>query len=77
MDLNCPQSVIRYEIDLLKNDNRFEKLLVSTLIMCNKILDKQTLQNFYEEVKNIIDILEIAREDGLQQGVEKGMEMVC
>jgi hypothetical protein len=66
------QSVIRYEIDLLKNDNRFERLLVSTLIMCNKILDKQTLQNFYEEVKNMIAILEIAREDGLQQESNRG-----
>jgi len=41
------QSVIRYEIDLLKDDNRYEKLLVSTLIMCNKILDKQTLQKIF------------------------------
>ncbi|ETR67488.1 MAG: hypothetical protein OMM_11546 [Candidatus Magnetoglobus multicellularis str. Araruama] len=30
---------------------------------------------FYEEVKHMIDILEIAREDGEQKGMEKGMEI--
>jgi hypothetical protein len=41
--------------------------------MCNKILDTQTLHNFYEEAKNMLDILEIAREDGEQTGLNQGM----
>jgi len=68
------KDVIRYEIDLLKKDQIFEKLVAATLIMCNKILDKHVLEEFYEEIKNMVDILEIAREDGLKQGLEQGFE---
>jgi len=39
-------------------------MIISVLIL----LDKQTLYNFYEEAKNMLDILEIAREDGEQFG---------
>jgi hypothetical protein len=67
------KSVISYEIGLLKKDQIYEKLVILTLIMCNKILDTQTLHNFYEEAKNMLDILEIAREDGEQTGLNQGM----
>ena len=67
------QKVIRFEIDLLKQDKTYENLVFATLIMCNKIIDRQLLKEYYEEVKNMLDILEIAREDGMQQGMQKGM----
>jgi len=67
------RSVISYELDLLKKDQSYEKLVVLTLIMCNKILDEQTLYDFYEEVKNMLDILDIARKDGEQKGLKKGL----
>jgi hypothetical protein len=68
------REVIDYEIDLLKNDLIYEKLVVATLVLCNKILDKNALEHYYEEVKNMLKILEIARNDGMEQGLEKGLE---
>jgi len=65
--------VLRYEIKLLEEDKIYEKLVTATLIMCNKILDKHVLQEYYEEIKHMLDILEIARNDGRQQGIEQGM----
>ena len=65
--------ILRYEIQLLEEDKIYEKLVTATLIMCNKILDKHVLQEYYEEIKNMLDILEIARDDGRQQGIEQGM----
>jgi len=67
------ENVIQYEIDLLKKDQIYEKLVIATLIMCNKILDKHILQHYYEEIKNMIDILEIAIEDGKKQGMQQGL----
>ena len=68
------KEVIRFEIDLLKKDRFQEKLVVATLIMCNKIIENYVLQDFYEEIKNMLDILEIARNDGIQQGVQQGVQ---
>lgn len=67
------REVIDYEIDLLKNDLIYEKLVVATLVLCNKILDKNVLTHYYEEVKNMLKILEIARNDGMEKGMEKGI----
>jgi hypothetical protein len=67
------REVIDYEIDLLKNDQIFEKLIISTLVLCNKILDKHALEYYYQEVKNMLKILEIARNDGMQQGMQQGI----
>ena len=44
------------------------------MIMSNKIIDKDKLKKYYEEVKNMLDILNIAREDGEKLGVERGMQ---
>jgi hypothetical protein len=71
-EINWPE-VIDYEIDLLKNDQIFEKLIISTLVLCDKILDKHALENYYQEVKNMLKILEIARNDGMHQGIQQGM----
>ena len=68
------KEVIDYEIDLLKNDQIYEKLVIATLVLCNKILDKNALEQYYEEIKNMLKILEIARDDGLRQGIKKGTE---
>jgi hypothetical protein len=48
------REVIDYEIDLLKNDQIFEKWIISTLVLCNKILDKHALEKYYQEVKNML-----------------------
>jgi hypothetical protein len=66
--------VLDYEIELFKKDKFQDKLVFATIIMSNKIVDKKLLKKFYEEVKNMLDILEIAREDGMQQGMHQGMQ---
>lgn len=69
-------AVINYEIDLLKQDQMFEKLIVATLVLCNKILDEKTLTHFYKEFKNMLKILEIAKNDGMQLGMQQGMQQM-
>jgi hypothetical protein len=36
-------------------------------------LDKNALEHYYEEVKNMLKILEIARNDGMEQGLQRGI----
>ena len=67
--------VLDYEIKLLKKDKLPDKLVIATIIMSNKIVDKKLLKKFYEEVKTMLDILEIAREDGMKTGIQNGMEI--
>ncbi|MBF0449259.1 MAG: hypothetical protein HQK75_01005 [Candidatus Magnetomorum sp.] len=69
--------VIDFEIELLKKDKIYQNLVFATLVMCNKLVDTETLRKYYEEVKYMLDILEIAKEDGMKQGMQQGMrEMV-
>jgi hypothetical protein len=66
--------VLEYEIMLMKEDKLDHDLVFATMIMSNKIIDKDKLKKYYEEVKNMLDILNIAREDGEKLGVERGMQ---
>ena len=66
--------VLDYEIELLKKNKLQDKLVIATIIMSNKIVDKKMLKQLYEEVKNMLDILEIARDDGMEIGIQKGMQ---
>jgi len=66
-------NVIDFEIELLKKDKIYQNLVFATLIMCNKLVDKDTLKKYYEEVKHMLDILEIAQEDGMQKGMQLAM----
>jgi len=43
----------------------YQNLVFATLVMCNKLVDKKTLKQYYEEIANMIDILEIAEEKGM------------
>jgi predicted transposase/invertase (TIGR01784 family) len=42
--------------------------------MVNKIVDKALLKKIYEEVKHMLDILEIAMEDGVAKGRQEGRQ---
>ena len=64
--------VLDYEVELLKKNKLMDNLVMATIIMVNKIVDKGLLKRIYQEVKHMLDILEIAREDGMEQGWEKG-----
>jgi len=50
-----------------------EYQLAASLIMCNKILEKSTMEKVWEEVK-MLDILEFAHEKGLIEGEDIGLK---
>ena len=65
--------VIAYERELLKSEKLDIRFLAMTLIMANKIIEKDKLEELWEEIKMYnIDILDIAREKGEEEGIEKG-----
>lgn len=67
--------VIAYERELVKAQKLDIRFAAMTLIMANKIIEKEKLKELWEEIKMYnIDILDIAREKGFEEGVEKGVE---
>ena len=66
--------VLDYEIELLKKEKVMDNLVMATIIMVNKIVDKALLKKIYEEVKHMLDILEIAMEDGVAKGRQEGRQ---
>ena len=61
------EKVVRFELDLCKQNKMDKQLLAATLIMCNKILDKEIMNNIWEEVK-MINILKFAHDKGREEG---------
>ena len=66
--------MLDYEIELLKKEKVMDNLVMATIIMVNKIVDKALLKKIYEEVKHMLDILEIAMEDGVAKGRQEGRQ---
>ena len=67
--------VIAYERELLKAEKLDARFLGMTLIMVNKLIEKEKLKELWEEIKMYdIDILEIAREKGKEEGKKEGKE---
>ena len=48
-------------------------LLAAMLIISNKLIDKERLKSLWEEIK-MLDIIEIAREKGLEEGKTLGIQ---
>ncbi len=67
------EQVIRFEIELYKAEMISDKLLAATLIMSNKLLSKERINEIWEEIK-MLDIIEIAMEKGEETGFKKGEE---
>jgi hypothetical protein len=67
------ERVIRFEIELVRAERIPARLLVATLIMSNKLIDKDRLKELWEEIK-MLDILEIAREKGFEEGRSEGVK---
>ena len=65
------ERVIRFETELFRAELVPSRLLAATLVMSNKLIDKDRLNRLWEDVK-MLDILEIAREKGREEGLEKG-----
>ena len=66
------EKVLEFELDLLEQDKMFEKLVIATIVISNKLLEKNKLLQIYERMKNMLDFLRIAKEEGEKEGEKKG-----
>ena len=48
-------------------------ILAATLIMSNKLIDKERIKELWEEIK-MLDVLDVAREKGLEEGKAIGIK---
>jgi hypothetical protein len=71
--IDLAEQVVRFEIDLFKKKQFSDKLLAATLIMSNKLLGKERINELWEEIK-MLDIIEVALEKGEETGFKKGEE---
>lgn len=65
------ERVIRFETELFHAKRLSANILAATLVMSNKLIDKERIKELWEEIK-MLDVLEVAREKGMEEGVEKG-----
>ncbi len=61
------EQVLRLESELFHAGKISSRLMAATLILSNKIIDKERLKSLWEEIK-MLDIIEIAREKGIEEG---------
>jgi hypothetical protein len=67
------EQVIRFEAELFHQDRIAKRLIAATLIMANKLIDKARLKQLWEVI-NMLDIIEIAREKGVEEGKILGVQ---
>ncbi len=67
------QEVIRFELELLRENKIDARLATATLILSNKMSDRKRLEAMWEEIK-MLDIIEIAREKGIDEGKILGIK---
>jgi len=65
------KEIIRFETGLLKKDPTKELLIAATMIMSNKILDTETFNKLWEEIK-MIKAFVFAEEKGYDRGKTEG-----
>jgi predicted transposase YdaD len=58
---------------LLHQNQISKRLIAATLIMSNKLIDKERLKQLWEVIK-MLDIIEIAREKGIEEGKILGVQ---
>ena len=61
------EAVVRFEVELFRANKISARLTAATLILSNKMMDKKRLKAMWEEIK-MLDIIEIAREKGIEEG---------
>jgi hypothetical protein len=67
------ERIIRLETELCKAQKISSAVLAATLVMSNKLIDKDRIEALWEEIK-MLDVLEVAREKDIKEGMEKGLE---
>lgn len=66
------EQVLRFESELYKEKKLPPTLLAAALVMANKLVGRERLKALWEEIK-MLEILEIAREEGLKEGKDLGL----
>jgi hypothetical protein len=66
------EEVIRFELKLLREKKIDARLPTATLVL-SKMIDRKRLEAMWEEIK-MLDIVEIAREKGMEEGKILGMQ---
>ena len=67
------EEIIRFETELLKKDPTKDLLITATLIMSNKILDNETFDKLWEEIK-MIKAFAFAEKKGYDRGINEGYD---
>jgi len=67
------EQVIDFETELFQAEKISIRLLAATLVMSNKLIGRQRLEKLWEKVK-MLDILDFAKEKGIEEGIAKGIE---
>ncbi len=67
------EQVIRFETDLFHAKKLSPIILAATLIMSNKLIDKERIKELWEEIK-MLDVLDVAREKGIEEGKDIGIK---
>ena len=65
------ERVIDFETELFQAEKISIRLLAATLVRSNKLIDRQRLEELWEKVK-MLDILDLAKEKGMEEGIAKG-----
>ncbi len=65
------EEVVRFQMELCRAEKISSRLPAATLILSNKMIDRKRLDAMWEEIK-MLDIIEIAREKGIEEGITKG-----
>ena len=68
------EEVLRFGSELYKAEKIPARLLAATLIMSNKMIDKERLKALWKDIR-MLDIFEIAREEGETIGLKKGKDL--
>ena len=67
------EEVLRFESKLYHAGKIPVRLLVTALILSNKLISKEQLKDLWEEIK-MLDIFDIAIEEGIQKGKTLGIK---
>lgn len=65
------EQVIGFETELFQKKKITIRLLAATIVMANKLIDKDRIRELWEEIK-MLDIIDVAKEKGVEEGIVKG-----
>ncbi len=66
------EEMLRFDIELFREEKMSDRLLAAALVMSNKMVDKKFFQEHLEVLK-MIDVIDFAREHGVEEGKSLGI----